>query len=190
MTVTLNNLRCNFYRFQTEFFTNIFFNERIVYGVGTDSTGHFTNGYVFLCMFQTFNISFNFSHPEAKFQTESSRFAMNTMGTTNHWRIFEFSGTATKYIAELMQIFQNDVASLFHHSTESRIFYVCRCKAEVNVFSFFANIFTDSGYERNNIMVCFFFNFMNSFYIKVRFFTDNLSRFFRNNAQFCLCFTS
>ena len=89
---------------------------------------------------------------------------------------------------QAFQVFNQDVACLFHHVTKCCIFNISRCKAKMDVFSRFRTyVFAYCCYEGNNIVVCFLFDFMNAFNVEIALFTNGFSRFFRDNAQLSLC---
>ena len=190
MAVALQGLRRNRRSCDAEVFADIFFNKGINVGIGTDSTGDFADGNRFLGMFHAIDVAFDFSHPVAQLEAERRRFGVDAVSTADARRIFEFNGAAAQYGVEVFQVLDEDIRSLFEHVAKSRIFDVCRGQAEVYIFTSFADIFRKRRDESCNVMMCFRFDFMDAVDRKSSFFANFLSRFFRDVAQFGLCFTS
>ena len=94
MTVTLNNLRCKFGGFKSQFRADKLFNFRINIRVSADSSAEFADAYNFFCMFDAFNIALNFRAPQGKLKTESHRLGVYAVRATNARRVLKFNCAA------------------------------------------------------------------------------------------------
>ena len=103
------------------------------------------------------------------------RFGMDAVGTADAGRVFKFDSTTAQDGMEVFQIFDEDIRCLFEHIAQGRIFDVCRCQAELDIFAGFAYIFTQRGYKSGNVIIGFGFDFMNAFHRKSSLFTDFLT---------------
>ena len=184
MTVTLDNLGCQAYRSELQLFADIFFYKRIDVGVSAYSTGQLADCHHFTRLFQTFDVTLDFSGPQQEFHTEGHRFCVDAVGTADHNGIFEFSGTTAQNFMEVFQMTHNQVCGLYGHVAQCSILYVTGGQAFMNVFGRIANIFSHISQESNNIMVGNCFNFLNAVQTEVSLRLNILQRFVRHNAQF------
>ena len=183
MMVPLHYLGCNGFHFQPQFFADIFFHIGVNVRIGADGAGQFAHAHVFRGPFHPLNVPQGLAVPEQQLQAEGGRFRMNAVGTADGRHIFEFHGTAFQHFRQLLQIFQDYVRSLLHLHIQARILHVRGSKAHVDIFGFVAHVFRHGRQKRDDVVVDFLIDLMNTVYIKIRFGFNDLHRFFGNAPQ-------
>ena len=104
MTIALNNLSSQTYRLQVQLLAYILFNKRINIGISTNSAGQLAHCHHLTSLLQALHIALDFVGPQQEFHAKGHGLCMNTMGTTNHYSVLEFSSTATQNAVEVFQM--------------------------------------------------------------------------------------
>ena len=188
MVIALNDLGSYDFRSEAEFLAYVGFYEWIDIRIGANGAGEFADCHFFSSTFHSFDVAEGFGVPEQNFQAEGGRFSMDTVCSADGWCVLEFHSSSLQNFCESFQIGNEDLGCLFDLDIESGILDIGGGQAHVDVLGFIAYVFADVCQESNDVMVDFMVDFMNAVYVEVCLFLDNLYCFFRNAAQFRVCF--
>src|SRR5574344_629156 len=134
-------------------------------------------------MLDALDIAINFAHPERKLHAERHRLRMDTMRTADAWRMLELRRTALQYIAEFMQIIQDEIRRIAHHDAERRILHIAGGQPLMDVFGILTDIFGHIRQESDDIVIRYLLDFMHALQIELCLLADVDSRFLRNLSQ-------
>ena len=101
--------------------TDVLLDERLDGAVGADGTGDGTEGNVLASVLKTIEIALELPGPRAKLHAEGHRLGVDAVGTAGAERVALLEGTALANLAELLDVLDDEVASLGELVAQSSI---------------------------------------------------------------------
>ena len=190
MKVTRKDLCRDFLSTDTEFITDIFFNEWWDIGKVPNRTRNLTSFHTSSRMLETLDVALHFAVPSRQFKTKGCRLSVHTMGTSHHDGELVLLSLISDDVGKVFKVTTDNVVGLLVEVTVSRIYHIGRSQTIVDPLALFAKRFRNRTRESHHIVASLLLNFQNTVDVKVRLLANQSHIFLRDFPQLSPCLVS